>query len=156
MQCPKTDGSVDISLVDISRVAVKEEALLPAPRVLGKRRSGAVKDALHTTMLGEMTQGQRDMQSLVRAANASARAQGSMEPVTLVASDGSEIIIDRKAAMVSGTIKSMLAGPGELVLSALTLRPRATNHLHPRSAAHGVASPLVFLSCCAHAACARS
>merc|ERR1712196_590703 len=53
------------------------------------------------------------MQSTVKAAIASARAQSSMEPVKLIASDGSEIIIDRKAAMVSGTIKSMLAGPGQ-------------------------------------------
>ena len=37
-----------------------------------------------------------------------------MEPVTLIASDGSVIILDRRAAMVSGTIKSMLAGPGAL------------------------------------------
>ena len=52
------------------------------------------------------------MQSVVRAAAATQRAQNSMEPVKLIASDGSEIIIDRKAAMVSGTIKAMLAGPG--------------------------------------------
>jgi len=60
-------------------------------------------------MMGEIPQ----MQQVVRQANATARAQGSMDPVKLVASDGSEIIIDRKAAMVSGTIKSMLAGPGD-------------------------------------------
>jgi len=35
-----------------------------------------------------------------------------MDPVKLIASDGSEIILDRRAAMVSGTIKSMLSGPG--------------------------------------------
>ena len=52
------------------------------------------------------------MQSTVRAALASARAQSSMEPVQLIASDGSVIIIDRKAALISGTIKAMLAGPG--------------------------------------------
>ena len=52
------------------------------------------------------------MQSIVRAAAASQRAQSSMDPVKLIASDGSEIIIDRRAALVSGTIKSMLAGPG--------------------------------------------
>ena len=52
------------------------------------------------------------MQNVVRAAAASARAQASMEPVKLIAADGSEIIIDRRAALVSGTIKSMLAGPG--------------------------------------------
>ena len=55
------------------------------------------------------------MQSTVKAAIASARAQSSMDPVKLIASDGSEIIIDRKAAMVSGTIKSMLSGPGDFV-----------------------------------------
>ena len=52
------------------------------------------------------------MQSTVKAALASARAQSSMDPVKLIASDGSEIIIDRRAALISGTIKSMLAGPG--------------------------------------------
>jgi len=36
----------------------------------------------------------------------------TMDPVKLIAADGSEIIVDRRAAMVSGTIKSMLAGPG--------------------------------------------
>ena len=50
--------------------------------------------------------------NVVRAAAASARAQSSMDPVKLIASDGTEIIIDRRAALVSGTIKSMLAGPG--------------------------------------------
>jgi len=35
-----------------------------------------------------------------------------MDPVKLIAQDGSEIIVDRRAAMVSGTIKSMLMGPG--------------------------------------------
>uniref|UniRef100_A0A7S2INR4 Elongin-C n=1 Tax=Haptolina brevifila TaxID=156173 RepID=A0A7S2INR4_9EUKA len=59
--------------------------------------------------MGEIPQ----MQSTVKAALASARAQSSMEPVKLIASDGSEIIIDKRAAMVSGTIKAMLAGPGE-------------------------------------------
>jgi transcription elongation factor B subunit 1 len=54
------------------------------------------------------------MQGVVRQAAASRRAQASMDPVKLIASDGSEIIIDRRAAMVSGTIKSMLAGPGAL------------------------------------------
>ncbi|EOD41702.1 hypothetical protein EMIHUDRAFT_194153 [Emiliania huxleyi CCMP1516] len=34
-----------------------------------------------------------------------------MDPVKLIASDGTEIILDRQAAMVSGTIKSMLGGP---------------------------------------------
>lgn len=37
-----------------------------------------------------------------------------MDPVKLIAADGSEIILDRRAAMVSGTIKSMLSGPGAL------------------------------------------
>ena len=57
------------------------------------------------------------MQNIVRAAAASARAQSSMDPVKLIASDGSEIIIDRRAALVSGTIKSMLAGPGQFAES---------------------------------------
>ena len=53
------------------------------------------------------------LKSTVAQAQASARAQNSMDPVKLIASDGSEIILDRRAAMVSGTIKSMLSGPGE-------------------------------------------
>ena len=47
-----------------------------------------------------------------RARAAASRAQTSMDPVKLIASDGTEIIIDKRAAMVSGTIKSMLSGPG--------------------------------------------
>ena len=62
------------------------------------------------------------MQATVKAALASVKAQSSMDPVKLIASDGSEIIIDRRAALVSGTIKSMLAGPG-------ARHPRAP---HPR------------------------
>jgi len=45
-----------------------------------------------------------------------------MDPVKLIASDGTEIILDRQAAMVSGTIKSMLGGPG---VGATPLPPRA-------------------------------
>ena len=52
------------------------------------------------------------MQNVARAAAAASRAQTSMDPVKLIASDGTEIIIDKRAAMVSGTIKSMLSGPG--------------------------------------------
>jgi len=57
------------------------------------------------------------MQATVKAAVASAKAATSMDPVKLIASDGSEIIIDRRAALVSGTIKSMLAGPGQFAES---------------------------------------
>jgi transcription elongation factor B subunit 1 len=35
------------------------------------------------------------------------------ETVKLVSAEGHEFIVDKKAAMVSGTIKSMLSGPGE-------------------------------------------
>ena len=35
-----------------------------------------------------------------------------MEVIKLISSDGCEFLVDRKAAIVSGTIKSMLAGPG--------------------------------------------
>ena len=62
--------------------------------------------------LGDITAGQQQMQNVIRAAAATARAQNAMDPVKLIASDGSEIIIDRKAALVSGTIKSMIQGPG--------------------------------------------
>lgn len=34
------------------------------------------------------------------------------ETVKLVSAEGHEFIIDKNAAMVSGTIKSMLSGPG--------------------------------------------
>lgn len=33
--------------------------------------------------------------------------------VKLISADGHEFVIDRKAAMVSGTIRSMLSGPGK-------------------------------------------
>jgi hypothetical protein len=46
-----------------------------------------------------------------------------MDPVKLIASDGSEIIIDRRAALVSGTIKSMLAGPGSRPQQRVEARP---------------------------------
>ena len=65
----------------------------------------------------------------VNQAQASARAQNSMDPVKLIASDGSEIILDRRAAMVSGTIKSMLSGPGE---SPPARSPRRPYRTHPR------------------------
>lgn len=34
------------------------------------------------------------------------------KPVKLISADGTEFIVERKAAMISGTIKSMLSGPG--------------------------------------------
>jgi len=34
------------------------------------------------------------------------------DTVKLISSDGHQFIIDRRAALVSGTIKSMLSGPG--------------------------------------------
>lgn len=37
----------------------------------------------------------------------------SADTVKLISSEGHEFIVDRKAAMVSGTIKSMLGGPGK-------------------------------------------
>ena len=51
------------------------------------------------------------MKGLVGAAQANVRAEEeSMDPVKLIASDGTEVILDRRAAMVSGTIKAMLSG----------------------------------------------
>jgi hypothetical protein len=35
-----------------------------------------------------------------------------MDPVKLISSEGHEFIVDRKCATISGTIKSMLTGPG--------------------------------------------
>jgi len=36
------------------------------------------------------------------------------DTVKLISSDGHQFIIDRRAALVSGTIKSMLSGPGRV------------------------------------------
>ena len=49
---------------------------------------------------------------LLKRALAAKAKSAAMDPVKLIASDGTEIILDRQAAMVSGTIKSMLGGPG--------------------------------------------
>ena len=62
------------------------------------------------------------MKGLVGAAQANVRAEEeSMDPVKLIASDGTEVILDRRAAMVSGTIKAMLAGPGASAAPSLLL-----------------------------------
>ena len=53
------------------------------------------------------------MKGTVHQAIASARDRNVMDTVKLIAADGSEIILDRRAAMVSGTIKTMLQGPGK-------------------------------------------
>jgi len=37
------------------------------------------------------------------------------DTVKLISSDGHQFIIDRRAALVSGTIKSMLSGPGRVI-----------------------------------------
>ena len=69
---------------------------------VGARRTGSVAAMATTAMKG-----------LVGAAQANVRAEEeSMDPVKLIASDGTEVILDRRAAMVSGTIKAMLSGPG--------------------------------------------
>ena len=52
------------------------------------------------------------MGAAVDAAVASARGASLMDPVKIIAGDGTEIILDREAALVSGTIKAMLAGAG--------------------------------------------
>ena len=53
------------------------------------------------------------MQKMVNEAVATAKGDiYKMDPVKLIAADGSEIILDRRAANVSGTIKNMLSGPG--------------------------------------------
>jgi len=38
------------------------------------------------------------------------------DTVKLISSDGFEFIIDRKCAMISGTIKNMLSSPGNLFI----------------------------------------
>ena len=38
-----------------------------------------------------------------------------LDTVKLISRDGHEFVIDRKAAVVSGTIKAMLSGPGALL-----------------------------------------
>ncbi len=42
---------------------------------------------------------------------------GELDTVKLISADGHEFVVDRKAAMVSGTIKSMLSGPGKYYVS---------------------------------------
>eukprot|EP00967_Tisochrysis_lutea_P136501 scaffold243557_cov31-Tisochrysis_lutea.AAC.2 len=54
-----------------------------------------------------------------------------MDPVKLIASDGSEIILDRRAAMVSGTIKSMLSGPGARLHATALASSLWAPALHP-------------------------
>eukprot|EP01094_Clydonella_sp_ATCC50884_P021037 TRINITY_DN4521_c0_g1_i1.p4 TRINITY_DN4521_c0_g1~~TRINITY_DN4521_c0_g1_i1.p4 ORF type:complete len:106 (-),score=43.41 TRINITY_DN4521_c0_g1_i1:633-950(-) len=54
------------------------------------------------------------------------------DTVKLISADGHEFIVDRKAAMVSGTIKSMLSGPGtfaEQALNEIKFREISTNIL---------------------------
>lgn len=49
--------------------------------------------------------------------------------VKLISAEGHEFFVDRKAAMVSGTIKSMLSGPGaftEQQLGEITFREIST------------------------------
>eukprot|EP01102_Stenamoeba_stenopodia_P017040 TRINITY_DN604_c0_g1_i1.p1 TRINITY_DN604_c0_g1~~TRINITY_DN604_c0_g1_i1.p1 ORF type:complete len:106 (+),score=23.50 TRINITY_DN604_c0_g1_i1:111-428(+) len=46
-------------------------------------------------------------------------APAEPQTVKLISADGHEFIIDRKAAMVSGTIKSMLSGPGTFTENTL-------------------------------------
>ncbi len=36
----------------------------------------------------------------------------TVDTVKLISADGHEFVVDRKCALVSGTIKSMLSGPG--------------------------------------------
>ena len=60
-----------------------------------------------------------------------------MDPVKLIASDGTEVILDRRAAMVSGTIKAMLAGPGAGAAPSLLLSRRGLTLLcQPRRQFH--------------------
>jgi hypothetical protein len=42
--------------------------------------------------------------------------EGELDTVKLISADGHEFVVDRKAAMVSGTIKSMLSGPGTSII----------------------------------------
>ena len=46
-----------------------------------------------------------------------------LDTVKLISADGHEFIVDRKAAMVSGTIKSMLSGPGRKLISVFSCLP---------------------------------
>jgi len=41
-----------------------------------------------------------------------ATEEGAVDTVKLISADGHEFVVDRKCALVSGTIKSMLSGPG--------------------------------------------
>ena len=86
------------------------------PRVSTHRcgRGGGVEAAPSCTAPGSVAaMATTAMKGLVGAAQANVRAEEeSMDPVKLIASDGTEVILDRRAAMVSGTIKAMLSGPG--------------------------------------------
>lgn len=41
--------------------------------------------------------------------------EGGLDNVKLISADGHEFVVDRKCALVSGTIKSMLSGPGNTI-----------------------------------------
>ena len=60
---------------------------------------------------------QRSLASLTRARKRAVRSapRASGPQVKLISAEGHEFVIDRNAAVVSGTIKSMLQGPGERV-----------------------------------------
>ncbi|KAL7752661.1 elongin C [Sorochytrium milnesiophthora] len=51
----------------------------------------------------------------------SAAATAASDTVRLLSSDGFEFVIDRKCAMASGTIKSMLSSPGRFTESQQNL-----------------------------------
>ena len=53
---------------------------------------------------------------------------GSVETVKLISADGHEFVVDRKCALVSGTIKSMLSGPGTSFLPYYRI-----THIHSSS-----------------------
>ena len=93
-----------------------KRALCPAPPPLLSPPPNFLRGCRHT--LGavgmDVDKLPSAMQKTVKQAVATSRAQVTIDPVKLIAADGSEIIIDRRAAMVSGTIKAMLAGPGGL------------------------------------------
>ena len=88
---------------------------MPCPRVNTRRCVGgaAAEGGPGTSTHHVAGMATTAMKGLVGAAQANVRAEEeSMDPVKLIASDGTEVILDRRAAMVSGTIKAMLSGPG--------------------------------------------
>ena len=66
--------------------------------------------------------------------------------VKLISTEGFEFVVDKKAAMVSNTLRNMLTSPGRVPFITSSVpsarRPRiASHHIHPSGHPHQAASP---------------